>query len=376
MAVVKVCKGGRSLGAAIKYAAKNGITRGKDCDDNPDKALEQMKTTKEVWEQIDGRQYKHYVISFLPGEASIEQAQKIADKWAKANFPTNEVFAGIHIDKEHLHIHFIVNSVDFEDGHKLHLSKDDLENFKEVSDKLCLEQGLSVIDRTQTPNVGEVRSYDMNKYQTMVQGKSWTVNIAKVLDNTLQECEGKGYQSFVDNMKSQGVDVELRGSKHVTFTDQEGNKVRGATLAKTFSDQRFTKDGIESILSRQLAIPKSDQFHKMQSVTDIQRSVNGRGAGANVINNTINAEPIAKTPLIIKNEVEKGRQSNNGDRSRSGGGRSHGGGRNISREPDKHIGGGGLSMSRELSDDEQIEKLMEKGLSEEQATKLVMSAEE
>ncbi len=392
MAVVKVCRGGRTLGQAIRYAAKENITQGKDCPDDPEKALEQMKITKQIWEQTDGRQYKHYVIAFLPGEATIEQAETISDKWVKENFPTNETFSGVHTDKDHLHVHIVVNSVDFLDGHKIQLDKDDLERFKEVSDKLCLEEGLSVIDRSISPKEKEIRTYDMNKYQAMAQGKSWEIVIADKVDAALQQCEGKGYRAFKENLNAQGINCEFRGSKHITFSDKKGNKVRGATLAKSFSENQFTRESIELTLARQLLKPETIQAPleeppktsllenipniPMKSVADIQHSASKLGFEAKQMGNSIQSilssdpQQTNKAPSVSSEKTtKKNRQAGaNGGRSLGGDSRS--------REPDRPLGGGGLSVSRELDDEDRVRDLMDKGLSEELARKIVDGAEE
>lgn len=397
MAVVKVCRGGRTLGQAIRYAAKDNITQGKDCPDDPEKALEQMKITKQIWDQTDGRQYKHYVISFFPGEATMEQAQDISDKWVKENFPTNETFAGVHTDKDHLHVHIVVNSVDFLDGHKIQLDKDNLERFKEISDKLCLEQGLSVIDRSIPPKEKEVRTYDMNKYQTMAQGKSWEVVIADKVDAALQQCEDKGYKTFKANLNAQGINCQFRGSKHITFSDQEGNKVRGATLAKTFGETQFMRENIEFTLSHQrlkaeLAQapqkdpPKTSLLENipnipMRSVADIQHFASKLGFEAKQMGNSIqsilssdprqtNKAPSVSSEKITKKSRQVDESVGSGSRGRSFGGYSR------SLEPGRPIGGGGLSISREKDDEDRVRDLMDKGLSEELARKIVYDAEE
>ena len=384
MAVVKVCQGGRTLGQAVRYAAKGGITSGKDCPDDTEKALEQMRITKEIWKQTDGRQYKHYVVSFAPGEITPEQAGEFGDKWAKENFPGYEVFMGTHIDKEHIHVHFVVNSVNFEDGHKIHLGDDDLERFKSVSDNLCREKGLSVIDRTKKPERGEVRTYDMNKYQVMKKGNSWQAQIADAVEVALQECEGKGFKAFKENLKAQGLDCELRGDKHITFKDADGNKIRGAKLAKEFSDDRFSRSNIENTIGRQQGLEKPEPIKivpkiQMQSVADIQRSSSNLGADANrlgsAIQSTINSNPkvVIKTPQSMRSEVTK-------KSYQTGGGMSFGsGGRSVSRDINcehSRPTSGGLSVAREKDEEDQIRDLMDKGMSEDLARKIIQGTAE
>ena len=69
-------------------------------------------------QKTDGRQYKHYVQSFENDSIEPKMAHEIAREWAEKNFKGYEVLFATHCDKGHIHTHFIVNSVSFEDGRK------------------------------------------------------------------------------------------------------------------------------------------------------------------------------------------------------------------------------------------------------------------
>lgn len=124
---------------------------GINCADNADIASYQMQKTKELYNKTDGRQYKHYVLSFATNEISIESAKIYAKEFAEQCFGERfEVAVGIHVNSEggKIHAHFVVNSVSFVDGKKLHFSKEDLENFKNINDCLSKQYGLKVINRS------------------------------------------------------------------------------------------------------------------------------------------------------------------------------------------------------------------------------------
>ena len=70
-----------------------------------------------------------------------------------------------HVDREHTHTHFVVNSVSFVDGHKFQMSKKDLEDMKILNNRLCMEHGLSVLEIGKNKTNRCIISYDMNKYQ-------------------------------------------------------------------------------------------------------------------------------------------------------------------------------------------------------------------
>ena len=257
MAVIKVTNSKATLSKAIDYVTKEEKTEarlisGQDC--NPSTALEEMQATKEQFNKLEGRQYYHYVQSFAKTDnVSHEKAHEIGKEWAEKNFKGHEVLIATHQDKDHIHNHFIVNSVSHEDGKKFHSSKKDLEHLKEISDKICEREGLSVIREKNQSH--ELTSYDQGKYQLLKkveQGqnvKSYLLDTAIAVDKSLENSRSK--EDFIKDMKDQGYEVKWSDTnKNITFQDQEGNKVRLSNLEKTFKDTRFSKEGLEHEFSK------------------------------------------------------------------------------------------------------------------------------
>jgi len=105
-----------------------------------------MELTKEIFNKVDGREYKHFVQSFDPKDTiDPSKAHQLGKEFAKKTFPGYEVLIATHIDKNHLHNHFVVNSVNFEDGAKIQCSPVDLQKMKDQSDQICEREGLYVI---------------------------------------------------------------------------------------------------------------------------------------------------------------------------------------------------------------------------------------
>jgi len=294
MAIIKVAKGGRTLNSAMEYVEKKAeLVSGKDCSDSKDQALEEMKITKEMYDKTDGRQYKHYIQSFAPHETTAAQAHQIGREWANNNFNGYEVYIATHIDKEHIHNHFIVNSVNFENGKKIHLSKADLKNLKLENDRLCEREGLSIPELKYDK---EFRSFDQKKYQLFKRieqhenVKSYVVNTAIAVEKATEHATNK--IEFINNMNKQGYQVSWQDNhKHVTFQDQEGNKVRLANLEKTFKEPKFSKEELEH------------EFTKFKEQCEIDRET-GSGSDSTRTNGTSesinqggNGERIAESKL-------------------------------------------------------------------------------
>ena len=154
MAVIKAVSSKAGIGHAIDYVTKKEKTEeklvsGLHCE--PETVKEEMQATKELWGKTDGRTYKHYVQSYHEDEEiTPEQAHKNAVELAEHTkaWKGHEVLIATHIDKGHIHTHFIVNSVNYENGHKLQWSKHDLKDLSMIFQFLKVYQNnIAVISK-------------------------------------------------------------------------------------------------------------------------------------------------------------------------------------------------------------------------------------
>lgn len=222
----------------ISYAEKRAEERsGVDCP--PEYAKSQMKVTRELWGKPDGIQAHHVIQSFKPGEVTAKQANEIGQELARAISKGHEAVIYTHTDKEHIHNHIIINAVNFESGSKYQSSKKDLHRIREESDRLCLEQGLSVVLKREAP----VR-YTLAEKALLEKGKSsWKddirTKIEEAKDATVSYEEFKSYLSEKHN-----IDVRERG-KTTTYYDHANNKrVRDNKLGSDY-EREVIKDGFE-----------------------------------------------------------------------------------------------------------------------------------
>lgn len=259
MATIKAISSKAPISTAVNYVTKEEKTEQKlqsgiRCE--PETAYDEMQATKEAWDKTGGRQYLHFTQNFAPGEATPEQAHAIGKELAEKNeaWKGFEVLVSTHKDREHIHNHFIVNSVSYEDGHKIQSSKKDLENLKSLSDELCQREGLSVIDRSKPREAEEVTAYNKETYQILKeaeQGKaqSYVQDTAVAIIEEKQTAQSK--EEFIENMNNRGYEVDWSDSrKNITFTDKarEANgekkcKVRNSTLEKYYNID-FSKEGL------------------------------------------------------------------------------------------------------------------------------------
>lgn len=221
----------------IKKTNVNLIS-GKDC--MAESCLEEMLYTKNLYHKNSGRQYIHIIQSFDPkDDLSAEQVHNVGIKLANT-FNGFQVLIATHIDKNHLHNHLVINSVSFENGYKIQMSKKDLQYIKDYSDKLCLEIGASVIPKKEKTNY-----IKRNEYRVAKQGKSWKFKLMNAIDLSLAESNTK--EEFIKNMNKLGYQVNWTDTrKYITYTTPEGYKCRDNKLY----DEKYSKGAMENEFRR------------------------------------------------------------------------------------------------------------------------------
>ena len=241
---------GKSVKTVIDYTAKDSkkekddtLFCGINCADNPVIAAYQMQQTKAYYNKMNGRQYKHYVLSFADNEINVNNAKSYAKELAEKCFGDKfEVAVGIHINSAgaKIHAHIVVNSVSFVNGKKLHLSKQDLENFKNYNDQIAKKYGLNIIDRSReaVKARGRPQMYSQAEYrQFNAKTKdSWIAQCAVAVHQTIKN-KPKDFADFAQQMKVKGWHAHVRG-KNITFVniDDKNKKIRANTLARKLNN--------------------------------------------------------------------------------------------------------------------------------------------
>ena len=329
MAVIKAVSSKAGIGHAIDYVTKKEKTEeklvsGLHCE--PETVKEEMQATKELWGKTDGRTYKHYVQSYHEDEKiTPEQAHKNAVELAEHTkaWKGHEVLIATHIDKGHIHTHFIVNSVNYEDGHKLQWSKHDLKDLKERCNEQSREQGLHVPEKGKT-FAGEVReetvAWSKDTYQLLKQAeqgkvKSYVQDIALAVLDCKETATSR--ENFIRMMNERGYGVDWQDShKYITFTDlkrqEQGEKqckIRNNKLEKYYN-MDFGKESLEHEFEGNARSQQTAQRARDQLAAD---------RGAKTDNRTAEADNIGAFIANIAAQVgnaEAGRQERAAERSR------------------------------------------------------------
>ena len=215
--------------------SKRRLVSGVNCDG--ENAFREFMATKKVHDKANGVFFYHYAQSFSPTEKiTPEQAHEIALEFAEKAWPGHEVLVATHCDKEHIHSHFVINSVGFESGMKLRQSPSTLKKLRKLSDEICIAHGLSVLQ----PYEGGGRSISSREYRARLRGNSWKQKLANDIDKAMEFSGSK--DEFIRSMSILGYHMTWTDErKYLTFHCPNGKSCRDIKL----HDDKYLKDNIE-----------------------------------------------------------------------------------------------------------------------------------
>ncbi|MGI6579108.1 MAG: relaxase/mobilization nuclease domain-containing protein [Saccharofermentanales bacterium] len=239
MAVTKVAAIRTSISKTLNYCiSKAEMTGGINC--NPELAKEQFFKTKERFSKLKGRYGYHAVQSFAPGELTVELAHEIGLRFAEQMWGDKfEIVVVTHTDREHLHNHFIINSVSFIDGKKLRFPKPMNKEMAVVSDKLCLEYGISVIDQDRILDHEKTITYmhygDWMDEQTP--GLSVRDKIRLDIDNLINYAED--LPDLFSDLEKLGYQIRLDGKYPALKPPYSERFIRFNSLGENYSFEKL-----------------------------------------------------------------------------------------------------------------------------------------
>ena len=202
----------------------------------PQSVYDDFLNTKLLYHKDSGVMFYHMVQSFPKGAAvDPRQAHEAARRLAEY-FDGCEVLVCTHVDREHIHSHCVINSVNFDTGKKLHMAKEQIQELMWRNDMICQEMGLPVFDApTQQP-----RGMSGAEYHTALKGQSWKLRLMNTIDECMKYAADK--DAFVSLMASEGYAVRWEsGRKYITYTTPDGLKCRDNKL----HEEKYYKEAME-----------------------------------------------------------------------------------------------------------------------------------
>ena len=202
----------------------------------PQSVYDDFLNTKLLYHKDGGTMFYHMVQSFPKGAAvDPRQAHEAARRLAEY-FDGCEVLVCTHVDREHIHSHCVINSVNFETEKKLHMAKEQIQELMRRNDAICQEMGLPVFE----PTAQQARGMSGAEYHTALRGQSWKLRLMNTIDECMKYAADK--DSFVSLMASEGYQVRWENNrKYITYTTPDGLKCRDSKL----HEEKYCKEAME-----------------------------------------------------------------------------------------------------------------------------------
>lgn len=242
------------------------LVSGVNCDG--ENAFAEFLATKKSYKKTDGMNFYQYVQSFSPEEnITPQKAYEVALEFAEKAWAGYEVLVATHCDAQHIHSHFVINSVSFENGKKLRQNPNTLKSLQALSDEICRHHNLSTLD----PYSKDGMKISTREYHTAVKGQSWKFKLMNDIDKAMNISGSK--EDFINAMSIMGYSVTWTdGRKYITYQCPNKMKCRDIKL----HNDKYLKGSMEN----EFRYRQEQYFGKPQAeeqqLTDSDRATIGR----------------------------------------------------------------------------------------------------
>lgn len=236
----------KALGRVVKYVLQERktveedgwqLTSGINC--SPQFAAQEFKATRAAYHKDSPVWFYHYTQSFLPEEPITgEQAHELAKEFAEKAWPDSQILVATHVDREHSHSHFVVNSVCYESGYMLRQGPTTLKKLRKLSDKICMAHGFSVLPPDPPKHSKQLST---REYRSMDKNQSWKLQLMIVIEDAMAVARSR--EHFIKLLARKSYKVKWTDErKSITYTTPSGMKCRDIKLY----DSKFLKEMMEN----------------------------------------------------------------------------------------------------------------------------------
>ena len=241
----------------------------------PETAFDEFLSTKLLHHKDGGVMFYHMVQSFPKGANIDPRTAHEAARRLAGYFDGCEVLVCTHTDREHIHSHCIINSVNFETGKKVHMADEQIQELRVRNDQICEELGLP---KFQKDEQRQSRGMSNAEYYTADRGESWKFELMRVIDECMRYAGNR--DEFLTLLRSEGYDAAWTDSrKNITYTTPEGRKCRDSKLHM----EKYLKENMEAEFGYRT---ENDNTRNV----DAAQKADGRGATAGTQRDSHGAE--------------------------------------------------------------------------------------
>ena len=204
----------------------------------PETAFDEFLSTKLLHHKDGGVMFYHMVQSFPKGSDIDPHTAHEAARRLAGYFEGCEVLICTHVDREHIHSHCIINSVNFETGKKVHMADEQIQDLRVRNDQICEALGLPVF---QKETQAQSRGMSNAEYYTASKGESWKFELMRVIDDCMKYAGTR--EEFLVLLQAEGYAANWSPSrKNITYTTPEGRKCRDSKL----HIEKYLKENMEA----------------------------------------------------------------------------------------------------------------------------------
>ncbi|HBH6293777.1 TPA: relaxase/mobilization nuclease domain-containing protein, partial [Enterococcus faecium] len=218
---------------AINYAEPRAtIKTGINCD--VDYAKSEMKQIRMLYGKDDRVQAHLLIQSFRPGEITAEKANQLGAEYAKKIAPDHQIAIYTHTDKDHIHNHIVINSVNLETGKKFQAhGQAFLNKCYDLNDEICLAHNLPITERGKKPEKRTMSEIKLKEKNEPV----WKDEIRIAIDQTMKNKKTRTYDQFCNSLKTLGIHCFNRGKNFTYELIHKKKKVRSNRLGKDYEKE-------------------------------------------------------------------------------------------------------------------------------------------
>ena len=231
----------------------------------PETVFDEFLSTKLLHHKDGGVMFYHMVQSFPKGADVDPRTAHEAARQLAGYFEGCEVLVCTHTDREHIHSHCIINSVNFETGRKVHMADEQIQELRVRNDQICEELGLPKFQRDEHR---QSRGMSNAEYYTASKGESWKFELMRVIDDCMRYAGNR--EEFLALLRAEGYDATWTDSrKNITYVTPDGRKCRDSKLHM----EKYLKENMEAEFGYRT---ENDNTRNV----DAAQKADGRGATA------------------------------------------------------------------------------------------------
>ena len=233
----------------------------------PETVFDEFLSTKLLHHKDGGVMFYHMVQSFPKGAGIDPRTAHEAARRLAGYFEGCEILVCTHTDREHIHSHCIINSVNFETGKKIHMADEQIQALRARNDAICEELGLPKFQKDEQQKSSGMSNAE---YYPAAKGESWKLELMRVIDECMRYAASR--EEFLALLRAEGYGATWTDSrKNITYTTPDGRKCRDSKLHMT----KYRKENMEAEFGYRTEI-------EYGSIGSAAQEIDGRSAAAGI----------------------------------------------------------------------------------------------